>query len=135
MPTYASKSDVVNRLGRPLTDEEQTLTDTRLADAERMLERRVDLAAGIDAGDFTEADVVQIEADAVIRILRNPDGYTSETDGTYSYRMNWDVASGKLEIRDSEWRVLGVSTGISMIDVRPRGLYERYPRVPFSAGG
>lgn len=131
--TYAQKTDVVARLGRQLTEDEQTLTETRLADAERMLERRVDLAAGIADGDFTEADVVQIEADAVIRILRNPDGYTSETDGTYSYRMNWDVASGKLEIRDSEWRSLGVSSGLSMIDVRPRTVMER--RVPFSAGG
>ena len=63
------------------------MTNIRLADAERMILRRIpDLAGKITAGDIDEADVIQVESDAVIQILKNPDGCTSETYGTYSYR-------------------------------------------------
>ena len=109
---HATPDDVKARLGRPLTEDETTMTNIRLADAERMILRRIpDLADKITAGDIDEADVIQVESDAVIRILKNPDGYTSETYGTYSYRMNWDVASGKLDISDAEWLTLGVNAG------------------------
>lgn len=131
---YASSADVAARLGRPLTEDETTLTNVRLADAERMILRRIpDLADQITAGDVDEADVIQVESDAVIRILKNPDGYTSETDGTYSYAMKWDVASGKLEILDSEWRILGVQTG-GIFLIAPK-LAVPYETVPFSHGG
>lgn len=109
---HATADDVKARLGRPLTDDETSLAEVRIADAERMILRRIpDLEDKILAGDVAEEDVVQVEADAVCRILRNPDGYTSETDGTYSYAMKWDVASGKLEILDSEWKTLGITSG------------------------
>ncbi|BBX04307.1 hypothetical protein BST36_17330 [Mycolicibacterium moriokaense] len=113
--TYASASDVSARLGRELTPEETTLVNTRLADAERMLSRRVDLAAGISAGTFTQADVVQVEADMVLRIVRNPEGHVSETDGSYSYMLSYSVASGKLEVLPEEWETLGVRTGGPMV--------------------
>lgn len=116
--TYASATDVADRLGRALTTEETTLVSKRLEDTERMLERRVDLAAGIAAETFSEADVVQIEADAVLRLVRNPEGYVSENDGTYGYEFSREVASGKLEILPEEWRMLGV---------RPSGLFQLVP--------
>lgn len=116
---YASSDDVQTRLGRALTDEETTLVTTRLADVERMLNRRVDLAAGIAADDFAEADVVQIEADAVLRLVRNPDGLFSETDGNYSYMFSRELASGRLEILPEEWAVLGVRRGMFFIDPNP----------------
>ena len=124
---YAAASDVQTRLGRPLTEDETAMTNIRLADAERMILRRIpDLADKITAGDVDEADVIQVESDAAIRILKNPDGYTSETDGTYSYRINWDVASGKLEISDAEWRTLGVKAS---------GMFVYAPRIrtPFDS--
>jgi Phage protein Gp19/Gp15/Gp42 len=69
-----------------LTDEETTLVATRLADVERMILRRIpDLADKITDGDIDEADVVIVEADVVLRLVRNPDGDASETDGTYGY--------------------------------------------------
>jgi hypothetical protein len=91
-----------------LTAEETTLVATRLADAERMLSRRVDLAAGIAAGTFEAEDVVQVEADMVLRLVRNPEGHISETDGNYMYQLSRELASGKLEVTSEEWRTLGL---------------------------
>lgn len=115
--SYATSEDVANRLGRALTDEETTLVSTRLADAERMLSRKVDLAAGIAAGDFAEADVVQVEADMVLRLVRNPEGHVSETDGNYTYMLSREAASGKLEVTAGEWAILGVKPSGPMVFV------------------
>ncbi len=55
--------------------------------------------------------MIQVEADAVLRIARNPNGYLSETDGNYSYMFRQDLANGKLEILAAEWETLGVVAG------------------------
>jgi hypothetical protein len=44
----------------------------------------------------------------VLRLIRNPEGYASESDGTYSYQFNRETASGKLEILAEEWERLGI---------------------------
>lgn len=107
--TYAQPSDVSARLGRELTEEETQLVSTRLADAERLILRKIpDLADRIANGDIDVEDVKQVEADAVLRLVRNPEGYLSETDGTYGYTFNRDLASGRLEILPEEWAILGV---------------------------
>jgi Phage protein Gp19/Gp15/Gp42 len=106
---YASSSDVGTRLGRELTTEEAELVNTRLADVERMIRKKIpDLAAKITAGTIDVEDVQQVEADAVLRLVRNPDGYRSESDGTYTYEFNTAMASGKLEILPEEWATLGL---------------------------
>ena len=80
--SYASASDVQARLGRELTEEETDLIDVRLDDVERMIKRRIpDLDDQITAGDLDVEDVKQVEADAVLRLVSNPEGYFSETDG------------------------------------------------------
>ncbi len=110
--TYATSSDVGVRLGRELTTEESSPVEIRLDDIERRIKRRIpDLAEKITAGDVDEADVVQVEADVVLRLVRNPDGYLSETDGNYTYMFRQDLANGKLEILAAEWETLGVVTG------------------------
>ena len=82
---YAEATDVGTRLGRTLTDEETSLVNTRLEDAERRILRRIpDLADQIEDETIDVEDVKQVEADA-LRLVRNPDGYRSESDGTYSY--------------------------------------------------
>jgi hypothetical protein len=107
--TYAQAADVQAVFGRALTAEETALVDRRLAQVERMILRRIsDLAAQIDAGDLDEADVIDIEAEAVLRLVRNPEGYASESDGTYSYQFNRETASGRLEILPEEWNRLGL---------------------------
>lgn len=111
-PTYATVDDVRVRLGKSLDPDEVTLVETRLADVERMIRRRIpDLDEKIQDGDVELADVVQVEADAVLRLVRNPEGLLSETDGNYSYMFRQDLVSGRLEILPEEWEILGVRQG------------------------
>ncbi|HVV11581.1 Gp19/Gp15/Gp42 family protein [Amycolatopsis sp.] len=113
---YATAQDVANRFIRPLDTDEQRVVTTRLDDAERMLRRRVpDLADQIAAGTIDQGDVVMIEADMVLRLIRNPDGYKTETDGNYSYTISAEVASGRLQVLADEWALLGVSGGAFVI--------------------
>lgn len=74
MASPATTIDIVNRW-RPLTTAENVVAQTRLDDAWRKLKRDV---AGIEARMAADpdvaAEVVRVIADAVIRVLRNPDG-------------------------------------------------------------
>lgn len=113
---YASPNDVENRLGRDLDESETTVVATRLEDVELLIRSRIpDLDAKVASGEIPEALLVMIEAEAILRLIRNPDGYTQETDGNYSYTISRDVASGKLGLLDAEWWRLGIGRGIYSI--------------------
>ncbi len=100
-----------------------------------MIKRRIpDLAVRITAGDIDEADVVDIEADAILRIVRNPDGYLSETDGGYTYQLQSDLSSGKLTITDEEWEILGVKPAARLTVIVPN-LVAPVRVSSFEAGG
>lgn len=133
--SYAVALDVQNRLGRELTPEETTLVATRLADVERMILTRIPNLANRIADGLPEATVIQVEADAVLRVVRNPEGLYAETDGNYSYQLDREHASGRLELLPHEWVMLGENnaTGAFFIDVRPRVRVPHY--VPFGSGG
>jgi uncharacterized protein YcaQ len=131
---YAAAADVQAVLGRELTTEETALVDRRLAQVERMILRRIpDLAAQIDAGDLDEADVIDIEAEAVLRLVRNPEGYASESDAQYSYQFDRNAASGKLEILPHEWELLGIKPS-RMFSIVPN-LVAPAPVSSFWTGG
>lgn len=123
--TYADVSDVTKRWARTPTTAEQTLIETRLEDAERMIERglrRRGLTTLADriTNDLTdEDDVIQVEADVVLRLVRNPDGYLSETDGNYMYQVSQDLATGKLKILPDDWEALGVIDATGMFVIVP----------------
>ncbi|KZM68835.1 Gp19/Gp15/Gp42 family protein [Nocardia terpenica] len=114
---YAEPADVAVRWGRTLTSEEKALITARLTDVERRIRRKIsDLDKKIAAGTILRDDVVQVEADAVLRLVRNPDGYIQESDGSYSYMLSQEAASGKLEILPEEWELLGYRrTGMFML--------------------
>lgn len=118
---YAKVSDVQVRWGRQLTPEDTAMVTQRLEDVERMLKRRIpDLDSRVAADpQGYGVDVVQVEADAVLRLARNPEGYQSETDGNYTYMLQSDQESGSLSILPEEWRILGI-TGKSMGILVPR---------------
>lgn len=106
---YAKPADVTTLWAREPEPEVLALIERRLEQVERMIVRRIpDLADRIAAGDIDEADVVDIEAEAVLRVVRNPEGYASETDGWYSYQLNGEASSGKLKILPEEWQTLGI---------------------------
>ncbi len=105
----ATASDVTVRWAKTPDTETLALIDVRLNDVERMLKRRVPLLLDLaDADPDYLADVIQIEADAVLRLVRNPEGYLSETDGNYTYMLRQDLSSGTLDVLDADWETLGV---------------------------
>lgn len=107
---YASPSDVAVRWARTPSTEESALIGVRLNDVERMIRRRIpDLDTQVTDGDIDLADLKQVEADAVLRLVRNPEGYLSETDGSYTYMLQSDLATGKLVVTPEEWEMLGVA--------------------------
>ncbi|RCV53474.1 Gp19/Gp15/Gp42 family protein [Marinitenerispora sediminis] len=109
---YATVGDVQARLGRPLTPEEEQLAATLLDDVEAMIRARIpNLDARVVANENYRALVVMVEANAVIRVLKNPEGYRQETEGNYSYSLNVAAAAGYLLVLDSEWALLGASRG------------------------
>ncbi len=109
---YATVDDVAALWGKELDEAEGALVERRLAQVERMIIRRVpDLVAQVTAGDIAEADVIDIEADAVLRVVRNADGYVSEGDGNYTYQLSREAADNSLRLLPSEWAVLGIRTG------------------------
>ena len=127
----------MSRLGRDLDDSETLIASVRLNDAERLIRSRIrDLDAQITAGTIDVEDVVYVEAEAVLRLVRNPDGYTSEQDGNYSFSIDQTVASGKLTILEDEWSLLGVRLGA--FSLRPRidvPWCEPTREDPFNPGG
>lgn len=128
---YAQLSDVQARLGRPLTDDEKTQAETLLEDAELEIRARIpDLDDKVTSGDISEDVVIRVEASAVKRVVKNPDGYTSETDGDYTYQINYQLASGELEITEKEWGLLGVNRGMFLINLKVPTPFERYGDEP-----
>jgi len=147
---YATPADVAVRWGRELTPEETAAIAVRLEDVERLIRRTIpDLDAQIDAGTIDVEDVVQVESDSVLRLARNPEGYQSETDGDYTYRLSDAAAAnaagvGGGVITPGEWWLLGVAppgAGKGMFFLTPRAVVGggEYPidwesETPESAG-
>jgi hypothetical protein len=126
---YATYQDVEARLGRTLDSSEQQIVTTRLNDIELMIRYRVpDLDVKVSTGVIDPEAVVMVECDAILRLIRNPDGYTAETDGNYSYQISTQVASGRLEIFPGEWALLGVRAGA--FTIRP-SLTPYYSNCPY----
>lgn len=105
----ATVDDVQKRFERELTDDERELAETLLNDAEIKIRRRIRNLVKRAAADpdFREA-VVMVESNAVLRVLRNPEGYRQEAEGNYSYSLNAAVAAGHLFIGATDWEDLGV---------------------------
>lgn len=117
---YATAADVVTLWAKEPEPEVMTLIERRLEQVERMIRRRIPLLdAKVAASETFEADLIDIEADAVLRLVRNPEGYLSETDGTYTYQLQSDLSSGRLEILDDEWVTLGVNRLSRMSVIAP----------------
>mgnify|MGYP001946981520 FL=1 len=114
--SYATPEDVEARLGRPLEEWERTVVAQRLEDAELILRSRIpDLDERIADGRISEDAVVMVESEMVMRLVRNPEGYISETDGNYSYQLSQEVSSGRLFVLPHEWNLLGIRGGIYTI--------------------
>jgi hypothetical protein len=118
---YATLTDVSTRLGRPITStDEISQVLAWLDDIEALILTRIPtLDALVTAGTPTSAIVVMVEANAVIRKVRNPDGKVSEDIDDYSYRLNADAARGDLFLTDGEWALLAAGSSSGAFSVRP----------------
>lgn len=106
MPNPAATTDVAARW-RPLSTEEDKVALTLLRDAWVKLKRHatrrgVDVEAAILADVDLKNDVIRVLATAVLRVLKNPDGFKQESLDDWSGTRNGDVASGTLEFTDDE---------------------------------
>lgn len=57
---------------------------------------------------------------AVMRVLRDPDGLESETEGNYSYKRNPVVASGNIWFTKDELADLGIGAAVT---AKPRTVF------------
>lgn len=88
---------------RPLSAQESTNALAFLDDAWAMLlSRRPDLESYITAGTVSDATVVRVVCAMVLRVMKNPDGYDSESLDDYTYRRNAVIASGLLHVTPDE---------------------------------
>lgn len=125
---YATVADVEARLGRTLDPSESQIVSTRLNDVELMIRHRIpDLDTKVSTGALDPQIVVMVECDAILRLIRNPEGFTAETDGNYSYQISAEVASGRLDILAGEWALLGIRAGAFTIRPSLAPLYADCP--------
>lgn len=120
--SVASVTDVQVRLGRPITDTaEIAQVNAWLADLEALIKVRVpDLGVRILDGLLDEDVVKLVEAQAVVRKVKNPDGKKNERVDDYSYGLNDDAARGDLFLTDDEWALL-------LPSVNPQGAFTIRP--------
>ena len=81
----------------------------------RMAAYDPDTGAGIDPA-FVKDKVIG----AVLRVLRDPEGLESESEGNYSYKRNPVVASGNIWFTKDELADLGIGTAVVQ---RPRTVF------------
>jgi len=98
----------------------------KVDEAVRLLVRKIpSIVARIDAYDpATGAGIDPLFVkdkvlNAVIRVLRNPEGFQSETEGEYSYRMNRTEASANVWFTKEELADLGYGTATA----KPRTVF------------
>lgn len=130
--TLASTTDVSNRLGRGLTTSETEQATLWLGDVERSILRYAPSALQAAAADPDGygATLVQVEANAVVRKVMNPQGLVSETLDSYSYSRGnssslGSAAGDPLALTLDEWRSLGVNQTVGF--VQPPGYRRPWP--------
>lgn len=124
---FATADEVRELIPRAsLAPEETAMVEKRIAQAERKIRRRIrDLDDQILDGSIDEQTVSDVIVEAVLRVVRNPEGFTQETDGNYSYILSSEH-NGKLYITDDEWEELGITANPGAFWVTPT---IRTPRV------
>lgn len=137
----ATLADLSTSLLRDLTAAETTYGPDLLDRAETLLIGLVAQLIDRTADDPAfRASVVSTEADMVARVLRNPSGIVSETEGLYTYRVDLAVSSGRLMPTDDELfhlrRIPRTGTAFGSLDAYARARFRWHDSVhPFKRGG
>jgi len=121
---YAYPGDVAARW-RTLTTEESYSASVLLDRVSALMRQS---SPNLDARIAANPDLALIAAgvavDAVVRVLRNPEGNVSETVGPWSFRRSDAVADGRLYLTAQELAQLNSG------DAAPRGAFTIRPGVP-----
>lgn len=111
----ATVQDVATQLGRPIDDPQETAQIGAWIElADMMIRKRYpNLDRLIAYGRINPNAVDLVEAQAVARYSRNPEGYTSRSDHIDDYQSSTtysavSAASG-LSLTDAEWAVIAPS--------------------------
>jgi len=106
MPPYTSPQDIRDAaygITIPPGGEVDASLSGLIDKAERRLIARVpSIPARVADGTLEVAAVRDAIEDIVLRVVRNPNGYSSEQAGEFSYRIDRVTASGRIEITDAD---------------------------------
>ena len=123
---HAILQDVTDSLGRPIVGAEATQVLGWLDKIERIVSRKLgDLDALISDGRLSAELLVDVETEAVIRKVKNPDGKVSEGIDDYNYRLNENARKGDLFLTDDEWALLAPGSPSGAWTISPYGSTRR----------
>lgn len=126
--SYAGVADVQVSLGRPLTEDEEQQAEGLLDRVETRIRARIPTLVERLGDEANLLDLlVEVESDAVARVLRNPSGYLQEQDGDYMYTRDRSLATGALNLTDDEWTRLGISKGAFTIGLSLGRTFDEEP--------
>jgi hypothetical protein len=130
MRTLATVQDIELRLGRTLVDPELSRVVGLLEDATELviLEANKDWTDP-DTGAYlpVPGTIRGVVVRAVDRAVRNPDGFSAESDGDYSYQRT-QVQSGGVYLTDAETRIIRRACGRTGLWTQPLERGEEYLR-------
>lgn len=104
--------------GMDIPDEFEEEVVALIVKAERRLLRRASsIPKRIEDGRLSKEDVADVVADMVLRVVKNPGGYSSEQAGEFSYRIDWGAASGRIHVTKEDLQNLGLGASGATIGV------------------
>lgn len=105
----ADVQDVEVELGRELEGLEALRAEKLLADALDAIATRIsDVDTRVATDERFARKVTTVQVNFTCRVLRNPNGFRSESEGDYTIAVDQRTASGVRGIMPGEWRDLGL---------------------------
>lgn len=123
MECPADFDDVKTRSTRAISESQKPWVEAKLGDAWEMLKAKVPgLVERIESEDLSNSLVVAILAEAVIRVLKNPNSVRSTGIDDAQVTIDYTVASGRLYFLDEELALLMPSVAASGFYSVPLGV-------------
>lgn len=123
MECPADFDDVKTRSTRAISESQKPWVEAKLGDAWEMLKAKVPgLVERIESEDLSNGLVVAILAEAVIRVLKNPNSVRSTGIDDAQVTIDYTVASGRLYFLDEELALLMPSVAASGFYSVPLGV-------------
>jgi hypothetical protein len=120
--------DVKNRYEGDISVFDPEYVAAQIADAvDFALSRwRAEITSRLASGDLTPNLYKRVIANAVLRVIRNPQGFSNENDGGYGYGLRATVASGDMWFTDDDIESLAGSQGNAVPGTIRLGVERRW---------